>query len=705
MDRRRSAEPESDTAVPAPARVPARSAEPGGEVAARLLGYQATGGNQMVLRLLAAARQADAGPSIAENIQGRLGGGSPLPADVRADAEAGFGRPLGDVRLHTDAPAAALATQLNAHAFTTGNDVFFNSGVYDPGSRGGYEVLVHELTHTVQQSSGPVSGRLAAEGLSVSEVHDPDEREARAVAARLTAQRGTHVGPSQASNAQRSGAGDGGSLTVQRHSSWEHTLLGNTPPDRLGEATVEVKARKHLLGELARQMALMIKEPETDPRLWFPDLRWLQLAGSSLWVSNGELNALADYLPDPAAADTMSSPQLVPILQKMRTEIWNSAAKDPFLKLSSPPARDMATHWTEFVTQEGGQVMALDEATAALGTNRYAGLLARNACHFAPFSWDRWEQFHNEAAEEARAHFASRSEQRPLKDVPKETEEHARQALLKNGYGDHFLQDSFAAGHLVNKTLIMQWWVDYLYDKIPEEALQHPPAGQPGLDMLERMRSQVQPGVAGRELYQHKPSKETNRDDRKSGKGVTDPQTAQERTDQDRRRSGSGVIGADEDALKANYQAYLRLLNSSVAQGSTKAVHDHFNAIGLTVVAGNGTRMKVGGDETLLAESDKVGAQMAATAAQLSRQAIDDLLNTGKTTITTEQIFGYVPVAVVPDGATGPVPLEQWHNTILRKLCFETIFPAFYLEWKTTVLDISSEVVKGGVSRDTAPAR
>ncbi|HYN97269.1 MAG TPA: DUF4157 domain-containing protein [Pilimelia sp.] len=113
----------------------------------------------------------------------------PLTAGRRAEPEAGLGRPLGDVRLHTDAPAADLATQLNAQAFTTGSDVFFNRGVYDPGSPSGYNVLVHELTHTLQQAAGPVAGRPATAGLTVSDVHDTDEREARAVAERVTAGR------------------------------------------------------------------------------------------------------------------------------------------------------------------------------------------------------------------------------------------------------------------------------------------------------------------------------------------------------------------------------------------------------------------------------------------------------------------------------------------------------------------------------------
>ncbi|WP_442941950.1 eCIS core domain-containing protein [Nostoc sp.] len=43
---------------------------------------------------------------------------------------------------------------IQARAFTTGQDVFFRSGEYNPGSRGGQELLTHELTHVVQQKEG-----------------------------------------------------------------------------------------------------------------------------------------------------------------------------------------------------------------------------------------------------------------------------------------------------------------------------------------------------------------------------------------------------------------------------------------------------------------------------------------------------------------------------------------------------------------------
>ena len=38
--------------------------------------------------------------------------------------------------------------------FTTGPNIFFKQGEYNPGSSGGRELIAHELTHVVQQGAG-----------------------------------------------------------------------------------------------------------------------------------------------------------------------------------------------------------------------------------------------------------------------------------------------------------------------------------------------------------------------------------------------------------------------------------------------------------------------------------------------------------------------------------------------------------------------
>jgi hypothetical protein len=65
-----------------------------------------------------------------------------------------FGTDFSNVNIHTGQTAVNLNQQLNARAFTVGNDIYFNSGNYDPQSHSGKQLLAHELTHTIQQGAG-----------------------------------------------------------------------------------------------------------------------------------------------------------------------------------------------------------------------------------------------------------------------------------------------------------------------------------------------------------------------------------------------------------------------------------------------------------------------------------------------------------------------------------------------------------------------
>ena len=113
------------------------------------------------------------------------GGGSPLDAETRADMEGRLGHDFGDVRVHTDARAQESAEAVNAHAYTVGSDVVFGRGQFDPSSAEGKKTLAHELTHVVQQRSGPVSGTPTGDGIAVSDPSDSFEREAVATAERV----------------------------------------------------------------------------------------------------------------------------------------------------------------------------------------------------------------------------------------------------------------------------------------------------------------------------------------------------------------------------------------------------------------------------------------------------------------------------------------------------------------------------------------
>ena len=49
-----------------------------------------------------------------------------------------------------------------AHAYTVGSNIVFQRGAYDPGSAAGKTLLAHELTHVVQQRTGPSTARRRA---------------------------------------------------------------------------------------------------------------------------------------------------------------------------------------------------------------------------------------------------------------------------------------------------------------------------------------------------------------------------------------------------------------------------------------------------------------------------------------------------------------------------------------------------------------
>ena len=116
-------------------------------------------------------------PDVEATIARTRGSGAPLDPGSLARNSDVLGDPLDDVRVHHDSTADALAQSVSARAFTTGKDVYFAAGEYQPGSSGGDELLTHELAHVVQQGDAPVSGPL-----TVSMPGDALETEAEAIA-------------------------------------------------------------------------------------------------------------------------------------------------------------------------------------------------------------------------------------------------------------------------------------------------------------------------------------------------------------------------------------------------------------------------------------------------------------------------------------------------------------------------------------------
>ncbi|MDJ1169083.1 DUF4157 domain-containing protein [Roseofilum sp. BLCC_M154] len=100
------------------------------------------------------------GGSATPEFEGELkqakGGGKPLDPTLQTKMGEAMGADFSGVKVHTDPKSHSLSQSIQAKAFTTGQDVFFNEGQYKPSSPQGQELIAHELTHVVQQKGASV---------------------------------------------------------------------------------------------------------------------------------------------------------------------------------------------------------------------------------------------------------------------------------------------------------------------------------------------------------------------------------------------------------------------------------------------------------------------------------------------------------------------------------------------------------------------
>ncbi|MEU5046249.1 eCIS core domain-containing protein, partial [Streptomyces griseorubiginosus] len=594
-------------------------------------------------------------------------GQSPPPELLRR-LEHGLRADLSAMRVHTGPAADRLARGLGAEAVASGSHVFFRQGAYRPYSPSGFRLLAHEAAHLVQQARGTVGGTRHA-GLTVSEPGDPWEREADRWADAVVRGRTREGAPVAVP--------PGCSTAVQRHVSFEHRLLGDASTDNLVAISTNAGSRDSILAAQIHLLELWRKSPESVTAKDIDDLKLgietLRIGpGDGLLVTYGELNALPDYLADAGTFNTVPTETLLGILQCIRQEGYNQLTgirtgtypNDTFADAAASP-------WKLGLVNTIAETISLDEWTSGLGflgEDHYQGLLARNACHFAPYSWYRWQTSHLVARDLAQRSY--------LADKDPEL---ARQALVYNGYADHFLQDSFAAGHLINKTLVMQWFVEWAAEQNLLPIVDW--------DSIKNMTADQQPGLAGRKLYDLAYSGPSN-----------DPQTSQEAALLIQRVLGSGLVADKKLGLGSTYQNYLTFLTSAAAQLGSGMLHDYYNSESVYVSSADQQKpYAVWGDDTLLTGAGGgVGVSATSTAAQKSQQALHDILATGETGITVKSIRDRFPTraGTKPEAMKD---LESW-NTDQKDFCLD-MFGDFVPKLKELLVGLASPRL-GVVSRD-----
>jgi hypothetical protein len=192
--------------------------------------------------------------------------GRPLAGGLRAEMEARLGADFSDVRLHTDAAGHTAAESVQAEAFTSGSHIAFRHGGFDPSTAVGKHTLAHELTHVVQQRSGPVAGTDVGDGLRVSDPSDAFERQAEANATQVMA-----APPEQVAAACTAGA---------------HPSTGAGPTRPVQRARTRGQAR----AEAQAQAAAQAQAPPVES----PYERWVRVVGE-------RVKGFAELLPNEQA--------------------------------------------------------------------------------------------------------------------------------------------------------------------------------------------------------------------------------------------------------------------------------------------------------------------------------------------------------------------------------------------------------------------
>jgi len=114
-----------------------------------------------IVQRLSDADSMSATPDLETSIQRSKSGGQPLAQTIKEPMEQAFGADFSSVKIHTDAQSDQMNHSIQAKAFTTGQDIFFRQGAYQPGTKGGQELIAHELTHVVQQNGNKIQPKHA----------------------------------------------------------------------------------------------------------------------------------------------------------------------------------------------------------------------------------------------------------------------------------------------------------------------------------------------------------------------------------------------------------------------------------------------------------------------------------------------------------------------------------------------------------------
>ena len=357
-------------------------------------------------KTIQAKGQAGEAPSVSANVESQIkgmqGSGDPLPDNMRTHFESQFGQDFSEVRVHKGAQAGETAKAINAKAYTIGKDIVFGAGAYAPEMAEGQKLLAHELTHVVQQGS---------------------------------------VGQS-----------------VQRYEAGEHAELGETQAEL--KAAFAPQGYTVLKGErlstIAKKFRITVAELKQANKAKLK--KWPASDGSGRMIEGfnaGEkisipqkLNEFAQgAIKDKSATFTVNGVVLEYGVGIAMGDLFESP--EQMAKASPKDIKELAALIKR--EQAGGKVTTEEWEKATGG--KYLKLAEENKAHFAPPSARLVKPT---AAGAASPNHKSEWEKHHAAALEASIAGDKNKALMLNAFADHFLTDAFAAGHLINKSDVME---------------------------------------------------------------------------------------------------------------------------------------------------------------------------------------------------------------------------------------------------------
>ena len=508
---------------------------------------------QSTLQRAAGAESGDAGADIEQQLRQSSGTGSPLPESVRFSMEPRFGTDFSSVRVHTGSDSTHLNRALSAQAFTVGQDI------------------------------APVRSESAVNFLSVQQTGG-------AVL--------TQVAPA-----------------VQRYEAGEHAQLGETQ-EELNKAFAPLSytvKKGDRLSAIAKKFGITVAELKDANKAKLK--KWPAVDGSGRMIEGfnaDETVSIPQNLNDLAKAATKDKSAKFTVNGVVLDYGVAIAMGDLFespeqmTKASPKELQDLAALIKR--EQSGGKPVTTQEWETASG-GRYLKLAEKNEAHFAPPSAGlvtpstagavsanhktEWEKHHKAAID------ASKSGDKD-------------KALMTNAFGDHFLTDAFAAGHLVNKR-----------------------------DVMEQFKGQLKLDVKGEEFTE--PSKKF------FDEVANDAFTGSVKTEFSKYETYERHYGFHPDIDRVSrFSTLLQGIHKEepdlLANAVAKGVHDKLNTIpgGLPVENAKGDSWELSGDGTLNAKTREI-ARNAVAQSQLNVISVYNLTGTLDTATLYQKVWDYTP--------------------------------------------------------------